>query len=186
MASLIILRTTKDNLPQSRSDNNDKLYIHDCIATYFYSFLIFLSFYNSVNINTRKMDVFRWECTNINYFFNLTHTQYIIYLMIHTAIFNATCIYISDKQIIFIMINSSKTQDKPCLYSLASSPYFWLLTSAIVTGLALAIGTLKFLADFLKTRLPALSDFQALMIEKSPCIASSSMQWRPPILRVFL
>ena len=49
------------------------------------------------------------------------------------------------------------------------------LTSAIVHLAAFAIGTLKFLADFLKTRLPYLSAFQALMSAKSPVMASSMM-----------
>ena len=50
-----------------------------------------------------------------------------------------------------------------------------LSTSAMVTGLALAMGTLKFLADILKMMFPALSAFQPLMREKSPVMASSMM-----------
>ena len=49
------------------------------------------------------------------------------------------------------------------------------LTSAMVTLAAFAMGTLKFLADFLKTRFPLLSAFHALMRAKSPVMASSIM-----------
>lgn len=46
-------------------------------------------------------------------------------------------------------------------------------TSAIVILAALHMGALKFLADFLNIKLPALSAFQALMSAKSPVIDSS-------------
>ena len=49
------------------------------------------------------------------------------------------------------------------------------LTSAMVTLAAFAMGALKFLADFLKTRFPLLSAFHALMSAKSPVMASSMM-----------
>ena len=49
------------------------------------------------------------------------------------------------------------------------------LTSAMVTLAAFAMGTLKFLADFLKTRFPLLSAFHALMRAKSAKMASSMM-----------
>ena len=48
-------------------------------------------------------------------------------------------------------------------------------TSAMVTLPAFAMGTLKFLADFLKTRFPLLSAFHALMSAKSAIMASSMM-----------
>ena len=48
-------------------------------------------------------------------------------------------------------------------------------TSAMVTLPAFAMGTLKFLADFLKTRFPLLSAFHALMSAKSAVMASSMM-----------
>ena len=49
------------------------------------------------------------------------------------------------------------------------------LTSAMVTLAAFAMGTLKFLADFLKMRFPLLSAFHALMRAKSAKMASSIM-----------
>ena len=48
-------------------------------------------------------------------------------------------------------------------------------TSAMVTLAAFAMGTLKFLADFLKMRFPFLSAFHALMSAKSVVMASSIM-----------
>ena len=45
----------------------------------------------------------------------------------------------------------------------------------MVTLPAFAMGTLKFLADFLKTRFPLLSAFHALMSAKSAVMASSIM-----------
>ena len=57
----------------------------------------------------------------------------------------------------------------------ATLPVSTELTSAMVHLAAFAMGILKFLADFLKTRFPYMSAFQAFTRAKSPVMDSSMM-----------